>query len=349
MPWFRREDHRFEDGSGILGPGSSDDSRHAESQASSPPDVAGDAASAEERGFVLLGGSQEGGSIVEMPLRDEGQSIASPGGYLPAIRVPDLLSKDRQEADRLEFQHHLLRSFLRANFFAPIGQPASILDVGCGTGRWAAEMAAQFPMANVIGCDVDLPSGGAGAEALPNNCLLVPANILERLPFADMSFDFVHMRLLFMAIPAAAWTSVVRELVRVTRRGGWIELFEGSLPRNGGPALDLLLYWLNEVSTHRGIDLQLGAQVGAFLHAVSLTNLVTRDISLPVGRYGGRIGRMAAVNTFALLENVRGIVVAQGVASAQKYDHALATARVDIDGDQWRCITPFYLAYGQRP
>ncbi len=142
--------------------------------------------------------------------------------------MPYLLPTDLAEVYRLDFQHYMLRYVLRGNYLAPIGQPFSVLDVGCGTGRWGAELARQFPQANVVGVDVvvtgaERPDARAARQGIfPDNYAFVPGNVLERLPFDDRRFDFVHQRLLFAAIPRPRWPQVVAELARVTRPGaGW--------------------------------------------------------------------------------------------------------------------------------
>lgn len=304
----------------------------------------------EGRGFVLLGGTQQGGEVTQVSVGEDGRSYVAAGGRRHLADVPDLLPKDDQEIHRLDFQHHLLRYTLRGNFAAPINQPTGILDVGCGTGRWAIEMAGLFPTANVIGLDIVPPSTRTPGynEHLPENFLFVNGNVFDRMPFADASFDFVHMRLLFTAIPANRWSQVVGELIRVTRPGGWVELVEGNMPQNGGPAMEAINRWISEISSRRGIDVRLGAQVGAFLQQAGLSGVVFRDIYLPIGRYGGRAGQMTAADTFAMFEGLRALITAQGITTQQDFDHALAAARTEVDVGQRQSVRPFYLAYGMR-
>src|SRR5215469_5661748 len=121
-----------------------------------------------------------------------------------------MLPRHQTEIDRLDVQHYALRA-------------ASILDVGSGTGQWAYDLCAQFPRAIVYGLDL-VP--GKTRER-PANYRYVKANVLQGLPFADGSFDFVHQRLMVTALPVATWPDVVRDLLRVTRPGGWVELVEG--------------------------------------------------------------------------------------------------------------------------
>ncbi|HEY7347862.1 MAG TPA: class I SAM-dependent methyltransferase [Ktedonobacterales bacterium] len=349
MKWFRRGNQDAGDDNNAQGPHTN--ARDSEGREFFlPGGVADESVNSEGRGFFILGGSPKTGKFHHVTVDEEGHAFIEVGGRRLMADIPDILPKDEQEINRLDFQHFLLHHALGANYAAPITQPGSILDVGCGTGRWAIELARQFPRANVIGLDIVPPDTltGSAAEYLPDNYLFTPGNLLDGLPFATASFDVVHMRLLFMAIPANRWSFAVRELVRVTRPGGWIELVEGDLPKNGGPALEALSRWANEGSQHRGIDLHLGAQIGKFLYDARARNIVTQDIKFPVGRYGGRIGQMTSVDAIAMIESLRALVVMQGIATPKQYDQALASARSYISLSQAQCFLPFYLAYGQR-
>ena len=275
------------------------------------------------------------------------------GGRRHMVDAPYVLPSDEQEVNRLDFQHYMLRAALKGNYAAPLGSPASMLDVGCGTGRWAFEMATIFPDANVIGTDLVAPRAetgaglGNGIDARPPNFAFVQGNVLERLPFPDNSFDFVHMRLLLFAVPAVRWPGVVRELIRVTRPGGWVESVETGAQQNGGPAMDRLVDWITQASTRRGIDPGLGPHVAEMMRDSGLVNMQARAEALPVGRYGGRLGNMAAVDVFGVVSGVKQLVVAQGIAQEPEYEATMQQARADLD--RYQCRLPFYLAYGQKP
>ncbi|MBO0791319.1 MAG: class I SAM-dependent methyltransferase, partial [Ktedonobacteraceae bacterium] len=167
-----------------------------------------------------------------------------------------MLPKDLQEVNRLDFQHYMLRYALKSLYLAPIGQPAHILDVACGTGRWVLEMATAFPQAHVTGIDLTPPSTVGIAHAFPTNCAFQRVDVLEGLPFSPQSFDFVHQRLLVMALPLVHWPTVVYELARITALGGWVELVELDLMfNNRGRATELLLHWIAAASQQRGMDI----------------------------------------------------------------------------------------------
>jgi ubiquinone/menaquinone biosynthesis C-methylase UbiE len=174
------------------------------------------------------------------PVSQEGQPEPTAPAPLTEQRTylddaPYLLPKDALEDQRLNYQHHVLYKTISNHYLAPISPTtATMLDVGTGTGIWPVDMAALFPHAHIVGVDVSLASL---PSPLPTTCLFVQANILKGLPFPDQQFDFTHQRFLVAAIPALHWPAVVRELVRVTRPGGWVELLEiGDTIQNAGPA-----------------------------------------------------------------------------------------------------------------
>lgn len=252
-----------------------------------------------------------------------------------------------QEIGRRDFQHHLLRQALRGAYAAPIGEPAAILDVGRGMGRWALEMAERFPQARVVGVDHASPATLAAPGARPANLAYVVADVVEGLPFADAAFDFVHMRLVLGALPAARWPGVVRELVRVTRLGGWVELVEGDLARGGGPAQEALNDWIVRASLPHGVDPRLGARIGELLRDAGLSDVETRELTLPIGEAaGGRLGAMMAVEFQAGVEAWRAEIVTRQIATPREIDQVVAAMTFEMT--RWRYLQPFHLAFGQR-
>jgi ubiquinone/menaquinone biosynthesis C-methylase UbiE len=272
------------------------------------------------------------------------------GGRRFAAGVPYLLPSDLGETNRLDFQHYMLRSALKGNYAAPLSRPQDILDVGSGTGRWAIEMATQFPDANVVGVDVAPPAADANAatDIRPENYAFVQGNVLERLPFADNSFDFVHQRLLVAAIPAARWPSVVAELLRVTRPGGWVELLEAEsrLP-NAGPGLQTSIRWMTSLAGRRGIDPASASQIGGFLQQAGAQHIASRMIALPVGERAGRLGAMAKADLMAGMNGLRGVVTSMGLISEPDFESN--SRQIEAELSSGRISWPFFIAFGQKP
>jgi SAM-dependent methyltransferase len=274
------------------------------------------------------------------------------GGRRRKAGIPYIVPWDIEEHNRLDFQHYMLRYALQGNYAAPIRNPLSILDVGTGTGRWAIEMANLFPRANVIGLDINPPpvdmAAEVGVDLRPANYTFVPGNALERLPFDDRSFDFVHMRALVTAIPHEKWPYVIGELARVTRPRGWVESLEVTFLLGGGPAIDKLMAWLNATLAYRGVVFADGGKVADAMRTVGLGPVETRQLTVPCGESGGRIGRMLAADWISVLKGIGGMTVAQGVTTAEAFDQVLEQARAEMASPALRCTMPLYIAFGQR-
>jgi len=177
----------------------------------------------------------------------------------------------------------------------------------------------------------------------------VQANLLEPLPFPDEQFDYVHMRLVYSAVPAAQWPGVVRELVRVTAAGGWVELVEAYIPIAGGAALAQITEWWGQLLAKRGVDLALGQQVGAFLRGAGMESVTERSEDLPVGPHGGRIGQIVGVDLFtAYRTGVQLLVQGLGLEE-QEVQATVAQADADVYQKQTKSVWPMYIAFGQRP
>jgi SAM-dependent methyltransferase len=103
-----------------------------------------------------------------------------------------------------------------------------VLDVACGPGGWALEMAQANPHMQVTGIDVvegmiEYANVQADASGLDNAHFQV-GDILQPLDFPDASFDLVNARHLEFAVPVTAWPVFIGEMVRVTRPGGIIRI-----------------------------------------------------------------------------------------------------------------------------
>ncbi|KAG1042410.1 hypothetical protein G6F43_011913 [Rhizopus delemar] len=159
------------------------------------------------------------------------------------------LPKDDEEQRRLTGQHFMNR-FLYSNIppFVCIikrnllnsvkknmdfEKGIAVLDVGCGSGSWIMDMITDYPNCTYHGCDI---------VDTTNKILKIDqftfsqGNVAQKLPYADNTFDFVHMRLLVAALREDEWPMAIGELVRVTKSGGMIQLTETEPVLNKDPS-----------------------------------------------------------------------------------------------------------------
>lgn len=158
------------------------------------------------------------------------------------------LMNDAQEGARLALQHHLFKLAWRKNYVAPLQlhAPKLILDVACGTGIWGYEMFQEWPQAQVVNLDNDevlfkkyLAELLRAKKISPEACgvfqadgtssptgpqfLFTKADAREALRFADGSFDFTHSRSPEF-LSEEQWPGFIRELARVTKPDGFVEI-----------------------------------------------------------------------------------------------------------------------------
>ncbi len=263
------------------------------------------------------------------------------GGRRVLTNTPYILPKDKAEGDRLDLQHHLLKVAVRANYYAPVRQPRAILDVACGTGIWAREMAQQFKRAQVIGIDIDRTPLERALELLgpgnqfPPNFRFQQADALKPLDFEDERFDFVHSRLMIGFVPWNQWPGVVAEMVRVTRRGGYIEIVESEGQETKSEGFIRLYEAARLLSIKRGIflpDRRL-PDILEYLRQAGISRVQNRRFVLGVdqrGQVDPRQQRLLVTDVLAAYAGMETIMVKLGIMSAADFQAALAAAREEL-------------------
>lgn len=62
---------------------------------------------------------------------------------------------DEQELNRMDIEHQNQRLQLDGRLhLCPLNDPREILDIGCGSGIWAIDMADEYPACQVLGTDL---------------------------------------------------------------------------------------------------------------------------------------------------------------------------------------------------
>lgn len=119
-----------------------------------------------------------------------------------------------------------------------------VLDVACGPGGWAFELARAYPDIEVTGIDtnarmINYANAQARAGGLSDAHFSV-ASALGPLDFPDDSFDLVNARFIAGFMPVTAWPKVVQEFLRVVRSGGIIHIIDNEWGITSSPAYEQL-------------------------------------------------------------------------------------------------------------
>jgi SAM-dependent methyltransferase len=226
-----------------------------------------------------------------------------------------------------------------------VEEPRRVLDVGTGTGQWGFEVCWEHPETLVVG--FDLVQGKPGA---PSGYRHVRGNALQGLPFQDNSFDLVHQRYLVSGIPIEEWHRVVTELIRVTCPGGWVELVEPTIRlQRVGPVTDRLQRMFLEMASTLGLDTgnAVFKSIDRYLQEGGLEKVIRRELELPVGEWGGRIGSFLASDIRAVSTRICEELQTKGLLLAEEAMGLIRRSTQEFE--EHRTVWPVAIAYGRKP
>ena len=103
-----------------------------------------------------------------------------------------------------------------------------ILDIGCGTGTFAVAIKRWLPTAEVVGLDPDPKALARSHRKAKANGVSIrfDQGFADALPYANASFDRVFSTLMFHHLPQDAKVAALREVRRVLKPGGSLQLLD---------------------------------------------------------------------------------------------------------------------------
>ena len=120
----------------------------------------------------------------------------------------------------------------------------TILDLGCGPGGWALEVAFTYPHMQVVGID---KNEGIVRYALAQariqqreNVTFEVMDIREGLDFPSCSFDMINARFIVGFMDTSSWSQVLTECRRILKPGGIFLITEGETGISTSPSLQHL-------------------------------------------------------------------------------------------------------------
>ncbi|RIB16884.1 hypothetical protein C2G38_1478345 [Gigaspora rosea] len=143
-----------------------------------------------------------------------------------------------------------------------------------------------------------------GAELIPHSSCTFPPNVriikgdLLQLPFEDGEFDFTRISGFSCEISDIEWEQGLLEMIRVTKRGGWIEISECDLiPQKNTPNVKLLMDNFNEAIELRGLHPRISSKLEYILYKINqLTEIHSVVKPVVLGPRGGPTGITLFIN-----------------------------------------------------
>ncbi|KAK4520705.1 uncharacterized protein ATC70_006584 [Mucor velutinosus] len=234
---------------------------------------------------------------------------------------------DDEEIERLQVNHLLFKSLFITQYFSPVEAALrsgiKVLDVSAGPGWWLIDMAKEFPKSHFTGCDEMIYP----INTPPTNCHFRVIDISKGLPFADNTFDFVTQHDALFRYSQKDWDTVLPELIRVLKPGGYVELVEpGGVIQDIGPNMSIWMMRLTVSLQTRDITLKIATQLEGMLESIGgLDKIEASHRSAPIGWYG-RNGDIMLEAVERLFDAIKPKLCEDWSMSSSKYDKMVQTA-----------------------
>ena len=236
----------------------------------------------------------------------------------------------------------------------------SVLDFGCGSGEWIFDLARRCPKLRIYGIDSDEAALHQAKVRRNTSSLrqveLRHMDLLQGLPIPNASIDFVHMRHFARYIKPEAWTSMIRECVRVLRLRGWLNIVELELCEISSPACLTLhrLMLRARAKLGRSLDatgrtLGVAQRLYAMLLQAGLYEVGYDVFTVDVGAMGGNAAHVFLSEIVSRAFVVKPLVIQQGLVESAEFDALVKQAQVELQSPDlcgWAILISAYGCYG---
>lgn len=274
------------------------------------------------------------------------------------------MPNDAEEQDRLDLLHHMFKILLKGELYtAPIDLSTTnnnpsprILDIGCGTGLWAIDVADAYPAATVIGTDL--------SPIQPSWC---PPNVSSYVDDADAEwtfdapFDYIHGRALVGGI--ADWPKFYSQALANLKPGsGWMEMHEheGYISSDDGGAEKAVTYMevigeLNKASTMVGKPLDVAHQHKRWMEEAGFVDVKEAKVQTPIGAWAkdGKLKELGRLYQVIMLQSMPSFLLAyytRVLGHSEEYTNGVMDKiRAEFVDDGLHLYQNWYLVTGRRP
>lgn len=235
----------------------------------------------------------------------------------------------------------------------------NVLDMACGPGGWAIDVAFKYPEMQVTGVDISqqmiaYASALARVQRLENASFNV-MNLLKPLEFAEHAFDLVNGRLLMSFMPRTAWAGLVQECMHILRPGGILRLTEAdNFGITNAPAYEKLnrlmvraMHKAGQTFSPEQDTFGVTPMLGAFLRQAGYVNIQQKahvvDFSFGSEAYDGWYQNFTI--SFQLLQP---FLVKMKVTTPEEVDQLYHQAREEMMREDFRAVWFYLSVWGEK-
>lgn len=234
-----------------------------------------------------------------------------------------------------------------------------VLDVACGPGGWALNVAQNHPHIQVIGIDTSQHTlNYARAQAQRRGLDNVQFYLLDALKpsiFPEGTFDLVNIRFAVGFVPTKSWPNFVQEYRRVLKVGGILQLTEIEVGFTNAPNLEKLIACA-ELALHRagrgtsptGLHMGMVASLRPLLQQAGLHTIQSRAYVLDYA-----YGMPAYPNVYGdfsmFFYQLKPLIEATKVMNIELYETLYERAMQEMRKPNFSGVSFLFTAWGERP
>jgi ubiquinone/menaquinone biosynthesis C-methylase UbiE len=237
---------------------------------------------------------------------------------------------------------------------------ARILDIACGPGEWALEMAGRFPDSRITGIDIsERMIAYARYRADEQNLSTVEFMVMDArrpLTFPDASFDLVNARFIVGFMSTAIWPQLLRECSRLLRPGGILCMCE---PESLGSTTSLSLARYNLLVTqamrhHGQCFAPFGEQYGiAAVHQHLFHQAGFQQVqqeAFIIDYSAARVAHLPMVENFqTFLKLMQPLLIRSGLTTQEDIEVLYAQMVEEMHADGFCAAAFFQRVWGHKP
>ena len=264
------------------------------------------------------------------------------------------------EMARLTDQDRLITKGMGGLFPERVDLPGihRILDIACGPGGWALEVANTYPETEVVGFDIsqamiDYANTRARVRHLDNARFMVK-DARNPLDFPDNSFDLVNARFIAFLGPAQ-WPKLMQECQRIIPPGGVIRLTEREWAITNSPAQEKLygmfyraMKLAGQSFSPDGRIYDITPMLGGFLRKIGCINIQQKahviDFSVDTEDYESFRRDWMVFNKL-----IQPFLIKMGVTTQEEVDQLYGQMEFEMLQDDYRGIMYILTAWGEKP
>ncbi|KAI9245266.1 hypothetical protein BY458DRAFT_485112 [Sporodiniella umbellata] len=171
---------------------------------------------------------------------------------------------------------------------------------------------------------------------------------MEKLPFPDNHFDVVKQRLSTASLTKEHWKSILLEMIRVTKPGGYIELLEiDHSTHDLGPQGKQLESELIEATRKLNYEPRMAIYLEDLLKAAGLVDVATKSVSIPLGEWGLDLGILWKHNLEGFAESTSPLLSRMIGLSVDEYKDRWRDFLVE--SEEFKPFTNTHAAWAKKP